>query len=313
MASFGSALRRTRLGRGISLDDVARDTRLTKRCLQAFEDESIPELPGEPYNRAYLRTYSAYLGLDPDDLVSDYEREAEAQTKAGRLAVRPDVLTAMRQAVERRPLALVGEGRLGAIARTAGLVGVAVTLLVGLVWVGVSRLLPSSEPAPVGTSMPLTRVSETGKKAPERDAVIPEPSRRLDAGSAGIEIAPPPRLDQAPASVEIPAARLSVPRSGVGTDVVDRELVGRSDTFHVGTRVIFWTFVTGGGPAETIRHVWIHEGRTAGAVDLTVAGPRWRTQSRRTLMPGTEGEWVVEALDSEGRVLVRHEFRCEVL
>ena len=108
MASFGSALRRTRLGRGISLDDVARDTRLTKRCLQAFEDESIPELPGEPYNRAYLRTYSAYLGLDPDDLVSDYEREAEAQTKAGRLAVRPDVLTAMRQVVECRPLALVG-------------------------------------------------------------------------------------------------------------------------------------------------------------------------------------------------------------
>lgn len=313
MASFGSSLRRTRLGRGISLDDVARDTRLTKRCLQAFEDESILELPGEPYNRAYLRTYSAYLGLDSDDLVSDYERETEAQTKAGRLAVRPDVLTAMRQAVERRPLALVGERRLGAIARTAGLVGVAVTLLVGLVWVGVSRLLPSSEPAPVGTSMLLTRVSETGNKAPERDAVIPEPSRRLDAGPASIEVAPPPRLDQAPASVDIPAARLSVPRSGVGTDVVDRELVGRSDTFHVGTRVIFWTFVTGGGPAETIRHVWIHEGRTAGAVDLTVAGPSWRTQSRRTLVPGTEGEWAVEALDSEGRVLVRHEFRCEVL
>ncbi len=108
MASFGSALRSTRLGRGISLDDVARDTRLTKRCLQALEDESIPELPGEPYNRAYLRTYSAYLGLDPDDLVSDYEREAEAQTKTGRLVGRPDVLTAMRQAVERRPLAVVG-------------------------------------------------------------------------------------------------------------------------------------------------------------------------------------------------------------
>ena len=109
MASFGSALRRTRLGRGISLDDVARDTRLTKRCLQALEDESIPELPGEPYNRAYLRTYSAYLGLDPNDLVSDYEREAEAQTKTGRLVGRPDVLTAMRQAVERRPVAVVGD------------------------------------------------------------------------------------------------------------------------------------------------------------------------------------------------------------
>lgn len=54
-----------------------------KALPQAFEDESIPEPPSEPYNRAYVRTYSAYLGLDPDDLVSDYDREAEAQTKAG--------------------------------------------------------------------------------------------------------------------------------------------------------------------------------------------------------------------------------------
>jgi DUF2914 family protein len=98
----------------------------------------------------------------------------------------------------------------------------------------------------------------------------------------------------------------------VGTDVVDRELVGRSDTFHLGTGVIFWTFVTGGRPGETIRHRWTHKGRTAGVVDLRLAGPSWRTQSRRTLVPGTEGEWVVEALDSAGRVLVRHEFRCEV-
>lgn len=311
MASFGSALRRTRLERGISLDDVARDTRLTKRCLQAFEDESIPELPGEPYNRAYLRTYSAYLGLDPDDLVSDYEREAEAQTKAGRLAVRPDMLTAMRQAVERRPLALIRESRrLGAIARTAGIVGVGVTLLVGLVWVGVTRLLPAREPASFGTSIP-PRVSET-VKSPERGAVMPEPMRRPDAGPV-IKVPPPPKLDQASPSVRRPAARLSVARSGVGTDVADRELIGQSDTFRVGTRVIFWTFVTGGGPGERIRHVWIHEGRTIGAVDLTVAGPSWRTQSRKTLVPGTEGEWIVEALDSEGRVLARHAFRCEVL
>jgi hypothetical protein len=94
--------------------------------------------------------------------------------------------------------------------------------------------------------------------------------------------------------------------------VVNRELVGRSDTFHVGTRVIFWTFVAGGRPGETIRHRWTHNGRTEGVVDLRLAGPSWRTQSRKTLVPGTEGEWVVEALDSAGRVLVRHEFRCGV-
>ena len=34
----------------------------------------------------------------------------------------------------------------------------------------------------------------------------------------------------------------------------------------------------------------------------TVAGP---------VVPGAEGNWAVEVWDVEGRVLARHEFRCE--
>ena len=106
------------------------------------------------------------------------------------------------------------------------------------------------------------------------------------------------------------APRLAVTRSGVGTDVADQQLVGQSDMFAVGTRVAFWTHVTGGRPGDTVRHVWSHDGRTASAVDLPVGSPSWRTQSRRTLAAGAEGTWVVEARDPEGRVLARHEFRC---
>ena len=105
-------------------------------------------------------------------------------------------------------------------------------------------------------------------------------------------------------------ARLVVTRVGVGTDVVDQQLVGRSDAFAVGTRIVFWTHVTGGRHGDTIRHVWSRQGSTADAVDLPVGSPSWRTQSRRTLGAGAEGDWVVEARDPQGRVLARHEFRC---
>ena len=313
MASFGSELRRTRQRQGISLDDVVRDTRLAKRCLLALEDESIPELPGGPYNRAYLRTYAAYLGLDPDRLVRDYELEKEAQTKAGRLAVPPDVLTAMRQAVERRrSQAAVGRRGLGTIARIAGFVGVAISLLIGLVWVGTQRFTSSDETAPIGASVRPPRESEGTRRALGRNATKPEPPPRLEPGPAGLKEALPPPLDlEAPALDDAQAVRLSVPHSGVGTDVVDRYLVGQSDTFAINTRVAFWTVVTGGRPGETIQHVWIHEGKVVGVVDLAVGSSSWRTQTRRTLVPGAEGDWVVEAREPGGRVLARHAFRCE--
>src|SRR2546427_584737 len=100
MPSFGSALRRARQQRGLSLDDVARDTRLSTRYLRALEEEALHELPRGPYNRAYVRTYATFLGLDADGLARDYALEEEAQTNAGRLTRSPDVLATMRQAAE---------------------------------------------------------------------------------------------------------------------------------------------------------------------------------------------------------------------
>jgi hypothetical protein len=101
---------------------------------------------------------------------------------------------------------------------------------------------------------------------------------------------------------------MSVTDSGVGTDVIDRELVGRSERFAIGTRIVFWTLVTGGRAGDRIRHTWLHRGRTVATVKLPVAGANWRTHSQRILGPGTDGEWVVEAQDDHGRVLGRHAF-----
>jgi hypothetical protein len=106
------------------------------------------------------------------------------------------------------------------------------------------------------------------------------------------------------------ASTMSVYDSGVGTAVIDRQLVGRADAFAVGTRVVFWTLVTRGGPGDTVRHVWVHQGRTVATVNLPIRAASWRTHSQRLLAPGADGEWVVEARDASGRVLARHVFRC---
>jgi hypothetical protein len=104
---------------------------------------------------------------------------------------------------------------------------------------------------------------------------------------------------------------LRVTRSGVGTDVEDRELVGEADRFEEGSSVVFWTRVEGGEAGDTVQHVWLHEGEEAVTIVLNIGGPSWRTWSRKSLHGGASaGNWTVEARDSEGRVLATATFTC---
>jgi cytoskeletal protein RodZ len=73
----GSALRRAREVRGVSLDEAARDTRLRVDQLDALEREDFDVLPGDVYVRASLRTYASYLGLDANKVAGAYAQMAE--------------------------------------------------------------------------------------------------------------------------------------------------------------------------------------------------------------------------------------------
>ena len=76
-AGVGSALRRAREVRGVSLDEAARDTRLRVDQLDALEREDFDVLPGDVYVRASLRTYASYLGLDANKVAGAYAATAE--------------------------------------------------------------------------------------------------------------------------------------------------------------------------------------------------------------------------------------------
>lgn len=103
---------------------------------------------------------------------------------------------------------------------------------------------------------------------------------------------------------------VSVKDHAVGKRISDRELKEPGDTFAEGTQVVYWTRVVGGSEGDRIQHVWIHEGKEVVSVGLTIGGSHWRTYSRKTMHPGSTGEWVVEARDADGEVLSRGEFRC---
>jgi len=72
MAVLGRILSEARISRGLTLDDVERDTRIARRYLEALEHDEFDTLPAPVYCRAFLRTYSQYLGIDPKEVLRFY-------------------------------------------------------------------------------------------------------------------------------------------------------------------------------------------------------------------------------------------------
>jgi cytoskeleton protein RodZ len=73
--SVGSALRKVREARGVTLEEAARDTRVRLEFLEAIEAEDFQLLLGDVHLRGCLRTYATYLRLSPDKVVAMYDAE----------------------------------------------------------------------------------------------------------------------------------------------------------------------------------------------------------------------------------------------
>lgn len=106
----GPALRKVREGRGLTLEEAARDTRVRRDYLEAIEDEAFGRLLGEVHVRGCLRTYASYLRLSPDKVVAMYESDVlpdEPEAPAPALPRTEPVLGARRRRDDHRLLVLI--------------------------------------------------------------------------------------------------------------------------------------------------------------------------------------------------------------
>ena len=71
--SFGEILKRERELREVTLNEVTVATRIPPRFLEAFEREEWEKLPGGVFNRGFVRAIARYLGLDEENLLSEYD------------------------------------------------------------------------------------------------------------------------------------------------------------------------------------------------------------------------------------------------
>ena len=72
---IGERLIEAREQRGLSLEDAERDTRISRRYLQALEDERFDIIPAPVYARGFLRSYSQYLGVETAPLLARFPQD----------------------------------------------------------------------------------------------------------------------------------------------------------------------------------------------------------------------------------------------
>jgi curved DNA-binding protein CbpA len=68
----GADLRRIREARGISLRDIAAQSKIGVRFLEYIEEDRLPYLPAPVYLRGFLQEYARVVGLDGAKVVQAY-------------------------------------------------------------------------------------------------------------------------------------------------------------------------------------------------------------------------------------------------
>jgi cytoskeleton protein RodZ len=91
LASFdiGAKLRQERVGQGLAISDIARDTRIAPRFLEAIETDDFAHLPGLIFTRNFVRQYAVSLKLDPDPLLAELPKQDESTVQLPTPPARP--------------------------------------------------------------------------------------------------------------------------------------------------------------------------------------------------------------------------------
>jgi cytoskeletal protein RodZ len=74
MASIGERLREARVAKNKSLVDISNETNISKKYLEALEEDNYDAFPAEVYVRGFLKNYSKFLGIESQGILDDYNK-----------------------------------------------------------------------------------------------------------------------------------------------------------------------------------------------------------------------------------------------
>lgn len=77
--TLGEKLKQVREKANVSLNEIAKNTKIRKYYLEMLEGGHFDKLPPNVYVRGFLNSYAEYLGIEPIDVMKLYEKERGIQ------------------------------------------------------------------------------------------------------------------------------------------------------------------------------------------------------------------------------------------
>lgn len=175
--TLGEKLRQAREERGITLSEVAEQTRISPIYLEAIDNDDYRRLPGGIFNRGFVKSYAKYVGLNEQEALLDYSRlqnELETPQEVETRIYKPEVLTDDRSATSMIPTILTA--------------AVILAVMTGGILFLVNYLRRPSEPV-TDTRVPTNQNSEPPMS--EDGGPGPRGTPEIDIASATIELTAP--------------------------------------------------------------------------------------------------------------------------
>lgn len=118
--------------------------------------------------------------------------------------------------------------------------------------------------------------------------------------------------DPAVVTADTAPAPLKITEMAVTTKIVRGnpiDSVHRISSSSVKALYCFTRLTSETGEETFIKHVWYSDGAKVAEFQLPVKGEKWRTYSKKAVEKGLSGDWRVDVLDSEGKLLKSVQFR----
>lgn len=75
--AVGKTLKETRKEKGISIEEASKETKIRKKYILALENDEFSKIPGKVYQKAFLKTYADYLGIEKDNILEEYQLDQQ--------------------------------------------------------------------------------------------------------------------------------------------------------------------------------------------------------------------------------------------
>lgn len=82
MKTVGEILQKARIEKNLDYEAVEKKTRIRKKFLEALENNEWQKLPSPTYIKGFIRNYSNFLGLKPEEMVAIFRRQYTDEERA---------------------------------------------------------------------------------------------------------------------------------------------------------------------------------------------------------------------------------------